>query len=90
MAKKYPDEGTIGSSGGEVLDRAGVKDSGYLDKKGTPSGDQRASSSGIGGYIFNKLPPGTGIADQELSDVKRTDDMKVKEVVDMSYPGDGW
>ena len=89
MAKKYPDEGTFPSSGGEVLDRAGIKDVGYLDKKGTPS-EFSASPSGVTGHIFNQLPPGDNIGDQEVSDVGRTDTMKVKEVTDMSYPGDGW
>lgn len=86
---KYPDEGTFPSSGGEVLDRAGIKDAGYLDKKGTPSAFS-ANSSGMTGHVFNQLPPGDNIGDQKVSDVKRTDSMKVKEVVNMSYPGDGW
>lgn len=86
---KYPDEGTLGSTSGPSLDHAGINDSGYLDKKGTPSG-QRVSDSGIEGHIFNQLPPGTDIAAQSVADIKRTDNMKVKEVTDMSYPGDGW
>ena len=86
---KKPDEGTLPSSGGEVLDRAGIKDTGYLDKKGTPSG-QGVTPGGITGHIFNQLPPGTDIAAQSVADVKRTEDMKVKTVVAESYPGDGW
>lgn len=86
---KYPDEGTLGSVSGPVLDRAGIDDQGYLDKKGTPSG-QRVTSDGITGHIFNQMPPGTDIAAQAVADIKRTDDMKVKEVTEMSYPGDGW
>jgi hypothetical protein len=89
MAKSYPDEGTFPSSGGEVLDRAGIKDTGYLDKKGTPEG-QRVDPSGISGHIFNQLPPGDNIADQMVADVKGTDSMKVKKVTDLGYPGDGW
>lgn len=90
MAKKYPDEGTLPNVSGPELDKAGIQDTGYLDKKGTPSGDQRVTPTGIGGYIFNKLPPGSDIADQEVADIARTDKMTIKEVVEMSYPGDGW
>jgi hypothetical protein len=86
---KYPDEGTLPGSVGGVLDKAGVQTGGYLDKKGTPSAFS-ASSSGVTGHIFNQLPPGTDIADQKVADIKGTDSMKVREVVRMSYPGDGW
>jgi hypothetical protein len=78
---KYPDEGTLGNVSGPVLDKAGISDSGYLDKKGTPSGE---------GARFNKMPPGTNISNQECADIKRTEGMKVKEVTETSYPGDGW
>lgn len=86
---KYPDEGTLPSSKGMPLDKAGIQSSGYLDKKGTPQG-QSVSPTGVSGHIFNQMPPGTDIIDQSVSDVKRTTGMKIKEVVDMSYPGDGW
>lgn len=86
---KYPDEGTLPSSKGQPLDRAGIQPSGYLDKKGTPQG-QSVSPTGVSGHIFNQLPPGTDIGEQSVSDVSRTQSMKIKEVVDMSYPGDGW
>ena len=86
---KYPDEGTFPNSMGEVLDRAGIKDAGYHDKKGTPSGFS-ASPTGMTGHVFNQLPPGDNIGEQAVSDISRTDNMKVKEVVEMSYPGDGW
>lgn len=86
---KYPDEGTLPSSKGGSLEQAGIQTGGYLDKKGTPS-EQKCSATGIVGHIFNQLPPGTDIEDQSVSDIARTDRMKVKEVVDMSYPGDGW
>ena len=86
---KYPDEGTLPGSKGGTLDVAGIQSSGYLDKKGTPSG-QTVSASGVSGHIFNQLPPGTDIGDQSVADIARTDRMKVKEVVSMSYAGDGW
>lgn len=86
---KYPDEGTFPRSGGETLDKAGIQDTGYLEKKGTPSG-QMVSPTGISGAILNSLPPGDNIGDQAIADIRRTDSMRRKEVTDMSYPGDGW
>lgn len=86
---KYPDEGTLANVSGPVLDRAGIDDRGYLDKKGTPSG-QKVTPDGITGHIFNQMPPGTDIGAQSVADIKRTEDMKLKEVTEMSYPGDGW
>lgn len=86
---KYPDEGSFPASGGETLERSGIKDTGYHDKKGTPQG-QSVSPSGVSGHIFNCLPPGDNIVNQEVADIKRTDSMRMKKVVDMGYPGDGW
>lgn len=68
-------------SGGETLDKAGVKPTGYLDKKGTPDGND---------VKFNALPPGMDIEDQKVSDVSRTCNMPFKTVTDLGYPGDGW
>jgi len=66
-------------SGGEVLDRSGIKDNGYLVKKGTPFGSD---------VFFNSLPPGSDITDQEVADIRK---MEVKTYSGgMSYPGDGW
>jgi len=73
-----PDVGTLPSSGGETLDRDGIKDSGYLDKKGTPSGERA---------MFNALPPGTNIEDQAVADI-REQPMK-SWTGGQSYPGDG-
>ena len=86
---KYLDEGTFPDTMGPVLDRAGLKDTGYHDKKGTPNA-QSVTPTSLSGHIFNQLPPGDNIEDQSVADIKRTDSMKVKTVVDMSYPGDGW
>jgi hypothetical protein len=72
-----PDENTLPGSSGPTLDKAGIKASGYLDKKGVPSGD----------YIFNRLPPGTDIENQECADIR---ELPKKEIVAGSYPGDGW
>ena len=66
------------ASGGECLDRSGVKTSSYIDKKGTPSGNE---------VHFNMLPPGMNIDDQDLADIR---EMPMKTVVALSYPGDGW
>jgi len=57
----------------------GVKDSGYIEKKGIPSGlDAR----------FNCLPPGMNIEDQDNADIRA---QKLSEYKGgCSYPGDGW
>lgn len=73
------DVGTLPSSGGETLDKAGIKDTGYLTKKGTPSGNSA---------MFNMLPPGTNIEDQKVADI-RSEEMKTWSG-GLSYPGDGW
>lgn len=73
------DVNVLPSSGGEVLDRAGIKDSGYLVKKGTPFGVN---------VFFNSLPPGSDITDQEMADI-REEPLKTYSG-GMSYPGDGW
>lgn len=66
------------ASGGQTLDKSGVKASGYLDKKGTASGQSA---------MFNMLPPGMDIEDQKTADIR---EMPMKTVVNLSYPGDGW
>lgn len=86
---KIPDEGTFPDSTGKVLDKAGLKDTGYHDKKGTPN-MQAVTPNGITGHIFNQLPPGDNIEDQEVADIMRTEKMTVRRVTDGSYPGDGW
>jgi hypothetical protein len=76
---KMPDENVLPSSGGEVLDKAGIKDSGYLTKKGTPSGMEAK---------FNHLPPGMNIEDQQICDIRAQEVLTYKGGI--SYPGDGW
>jgi hypothetical protein len=66
------------SSGGKSLDKDGIQNTGYLDKKGTPSGEAAA---------FNMLPPGMNIEDQKVADI-RSQPMKMYES-GLSYPGDG-
>jgi hypothetical protein len=74
-----PDENVLPKSGGESIDKTGIKDSGYLDKKGTPSGLAAE---------FNMLPPGTNIEDQKVCDYH---EMKMVEYRGgISFPGDGW
>lgn len=67
-----------GAGSGEVLDKAGVMNSGYITKKGTPYGVEA---------MFNTLPPGMDIEDQENTDIRK---MPYKELLNKSYPGDGW
>lgn len=75
---KYADTNVLPSSGGGSLDKAGIHNDGYLVKKGTPHGVNA---------MFNSLPPGMDIEDQELTD-QRT--MELKTVTNLGYPGDGW
>lgn len=80
MKKKGSNEGVpLPSSGGEVLDRAGIKDTGYIVKKG---GIPDPMSN-----HFNVMPPGMDIEDQPNADIRA---LPYKEVVGKSYPGDGW
>ena len=72
------DVGVLPSSGGGSLDKAGIRNEGYLNKKGTPSGKTA---------MFNALPPGMNIEDQALLDYN---ELPYKEVTSKSYPGDGW
>lgn len=78
-SKKIPDVGVLPDSekmaGGE---RVGIKDSGYLTKKGTT------------GESVNvlPLPPGMNIEDQPTADINP---MELKTYGGgLSYPGDGW
>lgn len=75
MAKSSKESGLLPKSGGEVLDKAGVSDSGYLDKKGTS-----------GGCI--ELPPGMKIEEQSCADIRALPLRMWKG--GLSFPGDGW
>jgi hypothetical protein len=70
--------GVLPKSGGKTLDKDGVEDTGYLTKKGTPSGD---------GAKFNYLPPGMNIDDQENAEINSQEMLTYKGGT--SYPGDG-
>lgn len=72
------DVGVLPHSGGASVDKTGIHNEGYLNKKGTPSGKSA---------MFNALPPGSNIDDQDLCDIR---EMPYKEVTSKSYPGDGW
>jgi hypothetical protein len=76
---KYADLGVLPTSGGESLDKSGIKDQGYLVKKGTPFGVTAH---------FNSLPPGTDINDQEVADIRVQEMSTYKGGI--SFPGDGW
>ena len=73
-----PDVGVLPSSGGQAVEKTGIKDAGYLDKKGTPSGESAK---------FNAMPPGMNIEDQAVCDI-REQPMKTYSG-GISYPGDG-
>jgi len=72
------DENVLPTSEGETLEVAGIKDNGYLTKKGLPFGVA---------VFYNTLPPGMDIEDQELADIRQ---QPYKEITDLGYPGDGW
>lgn len=72
------DVNVLPASGGQSIDKTGVKDSGYLDKKGTPHGDTA---------FFNTLPPGSDLTDQALADIR---EQPLKTWTGgLSFPGDG-
>lgn len=56
----------------------GFVKSGYINKKGAPSGDSAK---------FNVLPPGQNIEDQPNADVS---EMTMKKITPLGYPGSGW
>ncbi len=77
--QKNADETVLPRSAQPSVDDAGINNTGYLAKKGTPYGVN---------VHFNTLPPGTDIEDQEIADIR---EMKLKQIVDgKGYPGDGW
>jgi len=62
----------------DIGEKSGFITDGYLDKKGTPSGD---------GAMFNRMPPGQEIENQVVVDIRT---MPYRKVVEESYPEDGW
>ena len=74
-----PDTKVFPNSGGEALDRTGIKDTGYLTKKGTPSGESAE---------FNYLPPGDVIESQANADIRSQ--KMITWTGGLSFPGDGW
>ena len=57
----------------------GIRNNGYLAKKGTEFGVNA---------MFNSLPPGMDIEDQELCDIRKME-LRAYEG-GISFPGDGW
>jgi hypothetical protein len=79
MSESYGKIKGISTGGGKSLDKSGFETSGYIDKKGTPSGE---------GAQFNKLPPGMDIEDQEL--FHGVGKFPYKSITPQGYAGDGW
>jgi hypothetical protein len=76
-SKMIPDEGVLPKSGGGSLDKDGVDNEGYINKKDTPAGVNA---------FFNSLPPGMEIDDQELADIRKMPMLAYRG--GHSYPGD--
>lgn len=62
----------------DIGEKSGFQTTGYINKKGTPYGE---------GVMFNKMPPGMDIGNQDVVDIR---DMPMKRLTDESFPGDGW
>lgn len=62
----------------DIGEKSGFETTGYLDKKGTPYGENAK---------LNFLPPGMEIENQENKDIRK---MPYTKVTEESYPGDGW
>jgi len=62
----------------DIGEKSGFITDGYLDKKGTPSGE---------GAKFNLMPPGQEIENQTIAEINA---MPYRKVIEESYPGDGW
>ena len=59
-------------------ERVGIHNHDYLVKKNLEFGPNA---------LYNSLPPGMDIEDQECCDIRA---MELKTVTSMGYPGDGW
>lgn len=78
-SEQYADEKVLPTSARMARNEmVGIKDSDYLVKKDIPYGVTA---------MFNSLPPGMDIEDQENADIRK---MPFKTVTAMGYPGDGW
>lgn len=62
----------------DIGEMSGFITDGYLDKNGTPYGEDAK---------FNYLPPGMEITNQCNSEIHA---MPLRKVTEESYPGDGW
>lgn len=62
----------------DIGEKSGFITDGYIDKGGTPFGEDAK---------FNYLPPGMDINNQAMLEVHA---MPLREIVESSYPGDGW
>jgi hypothetical protein len=76
---KYADMNVLPEVEGPSLDKAGIRNNGYLVKKGLEYGVNA---------MYNSLPPGMDIDDQENIDSRQQ--KLVNYGGGLSYPGDGW
>jgi hypothetical protein len=73
------DESVLPKSKQPSVDVAGINNTGYIVKKGTPYG--------VNAFL-NTLPPGMDIEDQEIADIRTQEQVNI--VDHRGYPGDGW
>lgn len=73
------DQNVLKETAMQSLDKSGIKDNGYIVKKGTPFGVSA---------FFNSLPPGMDIIDQEVADIRKQEMLTYSGGI--SFPGDGW
>lgn len=82
--ENYASVDGMGSMGaqGQVLDRAGFQDAGYIEKKGITAAQAENPNT-----RYNQMPPGMFIEDQVNSDIRS---LPMKTITASGYPGDGW
>ena len=79
MAKGTPDQiANMSGTHNDIGEQSGFITSGYLDKKGTPNGEDAK---------FNHMPPGMEISAQSIAEING---MPLRKVTEESYPNDGW
>jgi hypothetical protein len=67
----------MGGTMNDIGEKSGFQTEGYIVKKGTPQGESA---------MFNKMPPGMDITNQDVTDQRS---MPFRKLTELDYPGDG-